>query len=254
MKKIIILTAVLFLSADIYSYNKDTAKASINKAEIEAVAVDKLEGLTDFIPYKLYTEAVINLITAKGLFNEKKYSESHYLASISAIQFKSAGIKASAVKEKVSAGGRKTASKEPSRGITPSTTDEEFDTSGGDPIIRAGLVKKGPVYTSNISDINMFYANSFKIHHAGKRSTAKIIDVMTAYPDCKLTIVGHTCKIDTSGTSLRKAISVRNYLVKMGIKRGRISANGASNREVMHTPHGYKRVDRVEFIITQISE
>ncbi|MCU0848001.1 MAG: hypothetical protein MUD12_08965 [Spirochaetes bacterium] len=121
-------------------------------------------------------------------------------------------------------------------------------------IISANLIKKGPIYKIELYDKNIFRKSNFKLNDYGVGALNKIVKVLIEYPECKIKIVGHSRDFDYKNYSKYKAKVVSGYLLKNKIDSQRISYMGIGNKEVMDTHLGFRRVDRVEIIVSGINQ
>jgi outer membrane protein OmpA-like peptidoglycan-associated protein len=92
----------------------------------------------------------------------------------------------------------------------------------------------------------------YKISSEGKERLDKIIKVLSAYPNYKMKIVGHTSEQDHNDYSKQKADIIAKYFYEKNVTADRIEVIGLGNKEVLDTYLGYRRVDRVEFILSAL--
>jgi outer membrane protein OmpA-like peptidoglycan-associated protein len=86
----------------------------------------------------------------------------------------------------------------------------------------------------------------------------KKVDIMKRYPNIKVTVEGHTCNLGTHEVNmvvgLRRATSVKQYMVERGISQDRISVASKAETEPLYPNTGEanrNRNRRVEFKITE---
>jgi OOP family OmpA-OmpF porin len=101
-----------------------------------------------------------------------------------------------------------------------------------------------------------FDPNSYEVTFESKPKIAEFADFMRRYPNAKIEIIGYT---DTSGNrasnkvlSLKRARSVKNWLVKYGINKFRIKAIGKGDLNPIatnDTPEGREKNRRIEAVI-----
>jgi outer membrane protein OmpA-like peptidoglycan-associated protein len=102
-----------------------------------------------------------------------------------------------------------------------------------------------------------FATGTADLNSAARETLARFSGIVASYPDLQFRIEGHT---DTTGSdetnnalSLRRAISVRDYLIGQGIPASKIDAQGFGSRQPIDdntTSEGRARNRRVELIIS----
>jgi len=232
---------ILITSINIYAWDKQKVIDVIRDAESLTNSVDQDYEIKEFIPYDYYSEALVNVRNAKNEMKKKQYKIAYCYASISMIKLKTAIVIAD-TRKKI---------------YTKLLVEKNYyKKNTGDKnlmnIIEANLLKKGPVYTIQLPDKNIFKKNSYILNKRGKKYTDRIYNVLEAYPESKIKIVGHTGTFDMRNYSKTKARKIASFFQKKGIDRNRIEYIGAGNRIVLNTPLGFRRVNRIEIIISGI--
>ena len=122
------------------------------------------------------------------------------------------------------------------------------------PVMDAQFFKKGDVFRANAYDRQIFTVRKNHVYYTlssgGKEKLDKIVRVLAAYPDYRMKIVGHTAGSDYNEYSRQKADIVAKYFYGKNISSDRIEIMGLGNKEVLDTHLGFRRIDRVEFILT----
>ena len=110
-----------------------------------------------------------------------------------------------------------------------------------------------------ISEIGgvQFATGTAELSSPARESLARFSGVVASYPDLRFVIEGHTDNVGSQATnnelSLRRAISVRDYLIGQGVAASRIDVAGwGSSRPVGDntSSHGRARNRRVEIVIS----
>jgi len=99
-----------------------------------------------------------------------------------------------------------------------------------------------------------FAFNSARLTHESIKTLEKAFILLVVNPNAQVEIIGHTDNIGSQEynerLSLRRAQSVKNWLVKKGIASERLTATGAGSREAIAsngTPAGRAKNRRIEF-------
>lgn len=109
----------------------------------------------------------------------------------------------------------------------------------------------------NLQNEVSFDYNSAQVNPAFRPTVTKLADVLTRFDNSNVTIVGHTDATGPDGynqqLSERRAISVADELVTMGVNPGRITAIGRGESEpraTNDTAAGRQLNRRVEILVT----
>lgn len=99
-----------------------------------------------------------------------------------------------------------------------------------------------------------FPTNSSELNDNTKRIVDQVYDIISAYPNYRIEVQGHTDNIDRDDTNMglseTRAISVSNYLISKGIPESRIYAKGYGETSLVEsndTARGRALNRRVEF-------
>jgi outer membrane protein OmpA-like peptidoglycan-associated protein len=266
MKKILVTAvSVLILSGMLYAHNKKLATETIQNAEAKIADIEKLDDIKQFIPYKLYSEGLMNIVNAKTSLAQNNFGRSYYLASIAYIQLDCSVIQAETNKIVLAGGSIKPSgtddkktipdgsTPDPGKKIVPDGTGPVPDSSKTSSLIeRAGLEKKQSVYVRSINDDEIFHADGFTVNTNGKNILNRVIDLMKENPESKITVISHLHRRDNHGIGLRKSDAVRSFISGRGINAGRITTISSGSREVVKSGSGFRRIDRIEIIISGI--
>src|SRR5512143_117997 len=102
-----------------------------------------------------------------------------------------------------------------------------------------------------------FATGTANLNAPARESLARFSGIVASYPELRFTIEGHTDNVGSESTneelSLRRAISVRDYLTGLGVAAARIDVDGyGSSRPVADnaTADGRTRNRRVEIVIS----
>jgi len=102
-----------------------------------------------------------------------------------------------------------------------------------------------------------FATGTADLNSAARETLARFSGIVASYPDLQFRIEGHTDSTGSDATnetlSLRRAITVRDYLIGQGIRASRIDAQGFGSRRPIDdntTNEGRARNRRVEIIIS----
>jgi outer membrane protein OmpA-like peptidoglycan-associated protein len=129
------------------------------------------------------------------------------------------------------------------------------------PKIEAAKVAESPKgLVINLSSSVLFASGESKLLRGSQKSMDQVIEVLKAYPSNKVVIAGHT---DSSGNeaknielSLKRAQSVRDYIVSKGIDEARLTVQGFGSKQEAAsnaTVAGRALNRRVEIIILKES-
>ncbi len=250
----------VFVQDSVYGWNKKTSIEKIAKAKALLNSLSDNEGLAPFIPFKEYSEAFINAIIAQNELNKSNFTLAYYYASIAEIQTETLKVIAekNSYKHKKIILERdyfkKTAQ---NKKCKEQTKTQNKDTTVSVKInvkvlLESNLKKKGDIF--RIEFLDRYILTRWKRYPSekGKRELSKIIDILNAFPKSKIIIVGHSSYFDLYHYSKRKAYVITKYLIDNGIAKNRITTYGLGNSEVMKTPWGYRRLNRIEILIKGI--
>lgn len=250
-RKIIMLVLLLcFIPLQGYSWDKEKTEEMIKKAETLLGLLDDDMGLKEFIPYDIYSEAVINIRNSRIHIDNKEYNLAYFYATISTVKLETATYQAKTKKNRFQMVllERDMIKKNISR---PGGDGKSGD-GGYRLITMANLFRKDAIYRAEILDRDLFEKTSFTLSGKGKIGVDKIVDVLKKYENASVKIVGHTSFHDYKKISSKKSMAVKNYLLGSGIDDRRIETVSAGNEILMNTAVGFRRIDRVEIIIKGI--
>ncbi len=246
-----------------YAADITEIEQAIEKSVLLSNDIDSNAELAPFIPFDVFSDGVIQLIYARNMLEQNKLDTALFYARSSYVRFQTAITLAKARKMKFETLELERdyyKSRKPERLVGPDKkktppygedrrSDSPIDIN---PLIDAKLHRKDSAYRVQFSDKNLFQNKRFVLHNHGKNSLDKVIRVLKLYPKSQVKVVGHTDSYDYKGYSSKKAGVVADYLKKNNIASERITEYGMSNREVTDTYYGFRRVDRVELVITGI--
>ncbi|MBN1534948.1 MAG: OmpA family protein [Spirochaetes bacterium] len=229
-----------------YSLSNEEVESLIRKAETISVEIDKNLSTKKYLPADVYSDALLHIIYARNQLDEKLYNSAYFYATLSIIKFEVASVLAEAgryeydllVRQRDACGG---ASGQGLRGDIVNTMFE------------SGFEKTGSVYRARFLDKYLFVKNRTRLNGFGRERLDRIALIMNHFPKCSAKIVGHSVEYDTKGYTERKASVVAKYLISKGIQQERIVTIGLGNREVMETNLGYRRADRIEIVLSDIT-
>jgi hypothetical protein len=237
---LIILCVLVLCAQAAYPANKDDASQKVAAAASLKNSLDTNSELSAFIPFDMYNAGSLSFERARSFFDDGKYNDALYHATEAAIRFEIAGITAQA----------RSARSQRLALIGESCTAGIMT----NPVMDAQFFKKGDVFRSTLYDRQLFLIKKnhiyYKLSPEGKERLDRIIKVLNAYPNYGMKIVGHTAEADPDEYSKQKADVIAKYFFEKNISSDRIEIMGLANREVMDTHLGYRRVDRVEFILS----
>jgi hypothetical protein len=242
MKKALYLIPCLLMLALQYAYSspKDDAAQKYNGAESLKKGLELKADLSAFIPYDMYHMGSVSLERARIALNDGKYNDAAYNATEASIRFEIVGLVAQARAARFER--MKLLSDSCSTGIMTN------------PVMDAQFFKKGDVFRANVYDRQVFVTKKDHVYYTistdGKERLDKIVKVLDSYPNYKMKIIGHTSDPDYNDYSKQKADVVAKYFYGKNISSDRIEIMGMGNKEVLDTHLGYRRVDRVEFILS----
>ncbi|MBN2160288.1 MAG: hypothetical protein JW807_12910 [Spirochaetes bacterium] len=246
MKRIIpyLLPFILLLVHPAYPDSKEmeAAKEAISDAEMLDKDLNAKKDLRPFIPVELYSQSQADLASAKIYINDGRYAGARYYGTAAVIRIKTAALLA-----------RAGLARDQKEKIVSKHTRAAPDTNA---LIDGNFLKKGDVYRTTIFDHQLFVSKKghifYRLAASGKKRLEKVIGVLRAYPGCTLKIVGHARAYDYNNYTKRKAEVVAKYMYNNEISADRIDIVGMGDMEVTGTYHGYRKIDRVEFIVSGI--
>jgi outer membrane protein OmpA-like peptidoglycan-associated protein len=121
----------------------------------------------------------------------------------------------------------------------------------------ASVERVGEGIIVELSDKVLFDFGKSDLTDASKKSLDKIVDVFNKYPETDIEIQGHTDSKGSDeynqGLSVRRAVSVTDYLNNKGISNARLTVKGFGETAPKYdnaTNEGMAQNRRVEFLIT----
>ena len=234
--------------------NKSKITTLISTVQTEMNNIENNFTMRKFIPFDVYNDIVLHLISASIHLKDRNYDKAYYYAQMCSIKLKTMKtlIEVAQYKDKTE---KLHLQSQLGTAKTKSTVKEKDCTVADvplNPIMKANLDRKGTAFRVDLLDKNLFTPRSFKLSHNGKRKLNTIADAILSFPDSKVKIVGHTRWEDYRKHSKWKAKVVYNFLTSKGIDADKTTFLGVGNRVVMNTPWGLRRVSRVEIIIYNI--
>ena len=256
--------AVLLSAVHAFSYDKKEATDVVTDAESYEKVLESNQQLGPYIPFDTFRDGMLNVIQARAFLDNRKYDDAHFYGAVARIRFETADIVAQArmlryqrltlLSEAGSTIINESTRKKKESTDSKETIEKKESTDKGGTIIYSGFYQKGDSYRAEMYDWQIFstFKNRkiYKLSSDGKNRLDGIIMTLARYPGSRLKIVGHTESFDVNQTSTLKADAVRKYFLEKNVSGERIEIIGMGNREVTATPNGYRRVSRVEFIIS----
>jgi outer membrane protein OmpA-like peptidoglycan-associated protein len=252
--KILTLIIALNLTIPIFSWNEKEAAKAIKETKKNIFHMNKDKDLRKFYPYNLYQEATENMAKAEKQLKDDEEKAAFFYATLAKIQLEKTVYIAKIQKiqlEKIELERDHYKNLYENKPIIVKSAPKEPDFNY-ESILDANFQKEGNYFYVNLLDKNIFYKNTFHLDESGQVALNKVIKVLNDFPECEIKIVGHTSNLDLKRHSDYKANSIANYLMRQSIKPSRIETLGIGNAEVMETPLGYRRIDRVEIILTNL--
>ncbi len=130
------------------------------------------------------------------------------------------------------------------------------DTAQSKPIVEAGKLKHEPLIVEKITLHFQFEFNSVDLDDETEKFLNELRETLGEDKDLKIKIVGHTDNVGqekfNQKLSLRRAESVRNFLLKNGIAKERIYAEGKGMSVPLvenETEEGRRKNRRVEIVL-----
>ncbi len=242
MKKAPLYLLALFLVFTLAAHAapKDDASQKVAEAESLKRSLGSNNELSAFIPFEMYSQASESTERARSLLGDGKYQDAIYYAREATIRFEIASLTAQA-----------RSARHQRMKLISNASSSVITTN---PMMDAHFFKKGDVFRANVYDRQVFVVKKDHVYYTlssdGKERLDRIIKVLATYPNYKLKIVGHTAGSDYNDYSKQKADIVAKYFFRKNISADRIEIIGLGNKEVMETHLGFRRVDRVEFILS----
>lgn len=246
---ILTVTVLFIINGNLFAWDEDSCKKLIEKADKDIGEIDNNFEIQEFLPYDYYSEAIINIRNSRLELENEEYELAFFYVSVALIKIETARVFAEAKKlERDRLVYEKNYyRKKKDKVIVPAKMVAELSD-----IIDANLLKKGNIYRIEILDKNLFEKKRFRLTQRGLKTIKKIIRVLENHSGSKLRIVGHTSFGDYRKISEKKSIKLKKFFIANKINGDRITALGAGNRVVMNTAVGYRRIDRIELIISDI--
>ncbi len=247
MKRIpeILLCLIIFIPLPALSIEKDEVKSLILQAEEIVAEIDENSSIREHVPYYIYSDGIIDIIRARIQLEENTLDRAWYFISIARIKLKTARVLGEARRIKSRTDKMLLAY------YKQSSLQEVSETL--DMILVLGLKKKENIYKTDRPDDLLFRSREFKLQEEGMHELDRIIRLMKAMPGCRLKVVGHSSEFDYKDATVRKAHICRKYIIEKGIDPERVEATGLGNSEPVRTYGGFRRTDRVEFILFDLS-
>lgn len=241
----LILVFVLSLALPALSFDKDEVKSLILETEEIVAEIDENTSIREHVPYYTYSDGILDIIRARIQMNENALERAWYFISIARIKLRTARTLGEARRIKEDTDRMLLAY------YRQRSLQEMADTL--DMILVLGLKKKENVYSTDRPDDLLFRSRKFNLDEDGMHELDRIIRLMKTIPGCRLKIVGHSSEYDYKDATIRKARTCREYMIEKGIDPDRIKATGLGNSEPVRTYGGFRRTDRVEFILFDLS-
>jgi len=248
MKKIITASfIVLIAAAPLFSWDQKLSTTEIQLAQKKMSDLEYNFELTKFIPHDYYAEAVISLRKARLAMEKKDYLNAYYHSSMAIVKIETTTVSALVrkTKEELTKLEIEHLKKQKPKIVKKPASNE---------IIDANLLKKGNVYRIVFPDKNIFVSGKYTLNEFGRESLQKIVKVLEKFNKSTVTIAGHSKHRDLKNYTRRKADFLKKFLSESGIAGERISTVGAGNHEAMDTAVGFRRVNRIEIVISGIDQ
>ncbi|MCP4137242.1 MAG: OmpA family protein [bacterium] len=251
MNKRSIFFIIIVLSSlnPLFAWNKRNASQMIDKASSIISSMDQNAELKEYYPYDLYSESINDITKSQVQMDDSNYEAAYYFASVAIIKLEATMIFAESRKlRQAKLIHEKNYYKQKASKVVkikPGSSPTRY-------LIEANLTQKGNFYRIELLDKYLFKRRTHKFINKGSASLNKIVRVLRAYPESTIKIIGHTGKYDLQKYSARKARAVSEFFINADIAEKRVDFAGIGNKVVMDTPLGFRRVDRVEIIISNI--
>ena len=248
MKNIpVVLFIVLITAGPLFSWDQKLSTAELQLAQKKMSDLEYNFELKKFIPHDYYAEAVISLRKAGLAMEKKDYLNAYYHSSMAIVKTETTTVFALVRKTREALTKLEIdhLKKQKPKIVKMPTANE---------IIDANLLKKGNVYRVVFPDKNIFVSGKYTLNEFGKESLYKLVGVLEKYKKATIRIAGHSKNRDLKYYTKRKADFIRKFLAESGIDEGRISTVGVGNHEAMDTAVGFRRVNRIEIVISGIDQ
>ncbi len=251
MKKLLVIILFFCFTHTSFAWNKKSSIEVIAKAKNKINSLSDNTKLANYIPFKEYSDAFINLVIAQNELNKENFILAYYYANITIIQLDAILILAqikeldykTIVYEKDHYKAKSKKKKAPVKKI---------NSIGAMAIIAAHLFQKGNVYRVIYNDRDLFKRRSYHLSTEGRDHLFKLLDVLNLHPECRIKIIGHTRYKDYKNRSTFKSNVVASFFKKQGIAKNRIINFGIGNIKAMPTVIGVRRVSRIEIQVSGI--
>lgn len=240
--KIIALFISFFIfSLPVEAKNKNEAAQVLSDAENLLERIDLNKTLSNNLPGEIYSRAVINIIKASNYMEASDFDNAYFYATDAIIKLQASEVMAK------------------SRDLKDKKIENEllfYKSRGGTScekvtlVMRANLQKKGKVYSVFYHDIEIFENNSVHLKSSGKNKIETLIAILKEFPGSSIKVIVHTANNDYNRFSEFKAEAVNKFIVRKGIAKERVSSSGIGNREVLDPGLGFKRIDRIEIVVS----
>jgi hypothetical protein len=236
----IITTAFMLalVPCGLMAFTEDNAKNQIRRAQILLIQIDNNLNIRPYIPYDIYGDGLVELLEARKLFSENKFPRAFYKAAMATIKFETLEIMAEAreVRHRVLVIERDRCKKAPS-----------YESDDDRPSL---FTKKGDTRRAILLDSRILAVTGHALSTEGIKILDEVADTITrSGSGIRIVIAGHRGPKDPAQFALYKARLVARFLQDKGVAAERMDLYGVDD-EVMETPWGFKKVGRVEIILT----
>lgn len=235
------LIALLFITIPIFSKNKNEASQVLSNAENLLESIDSNKTLSNNLPGEIYSRAVINIIKASNYMEASDFDNAYFYATDAIIKLQASEVMAK------------------TRELKDKKVENEllfYKSKGGGSscekaavVMRANLQKKGKFYSVFYHDMEIFEKH-MQLTGNGKSKIDTIVNILKEFPGSSVRIIGHTASSDFNRSSELKADVVNKYILKKGIDKSRVTHSGIGNREVLDPGLGFRKIDRLEIVIS----
>ena len=236
----------MILSNTCFATNKEEVKKIIDKAESIGDEVENNSLLKEFIPFDVYSDALLHIIYARNQLDKKKYDSAYFYGAISIIKFETATVFAQAKKTEYDRIVLERDFFRDQKGLKTANSTLRY-------LINANLEKRGNAFRIIFLDKFLFSKKSKRLNKVGEKRLSKILPILRGFPRCKIKVISHSYYYDNKFYTQHKANRILKYFRQNGIKRNRLNAIGMGNKEVVETYLGYRRVNRIELVISGIN-
>ncbi len=229
-----------------WGMEKGDVETLIQKAESVLTEIDKNTGMKKFYQADSYSDALLHIIYARNQLEDGLYNSAYFYANLSIIKLEIASVAAEAVKYEYDLIVKQ-------RDSCMNISKARISGDVFDAMLESGFEKKGDVYRTQFLDEYIFSKKRTSLDNFGKERIDRIIYIMSRFPKCSATIVSHSAEYDARDYTGRKASVVADYFTSKGISAVRLKGIGLGNREAMETNLGYRKADRIEIILRDIT-